>query len=279
MMKTGRLFVLSGPHNGAKLFALDRLNVYEVGKASGSHIKIRDDSLAMNHCRLYKKEETYSVYALSENRPTLVNGESVKKHILQHEDRIVIGETELLFELLAPENLQNPPDLQSLQSSAQPPAEPSAQPAGQPAEPVPADLTIATEAPSQAPAGSPQPTGQDPAGNPESPPQQAQPAPQAAPTGPAKLVVRDGQKNGVIFPLVGKAQFKIGRATNNDIRISDAKVSRTHCVIEEVDSAYIIIDLESANGTIINGEKVHKTELHNGDFLRLGFTILQFEQA
>ncbi len=72
-------------------------------------------------------------------------------------------------------------------------------------------------------------------------------------------------------------QFKIGRASTSDIRLSDVKVSRDHCLIEQVGGHFIVIDLESANGTIVNGERVRKTVLKNNDFLRLGFTVLRFQ--
>ena len=63
------------------------------------------------------------------------------------------------------------------------------------------------------------------------------------------------------------------------MRLPDAKVSREHCLIEQLEGQYIIIDLQSANGTIVNGERVRKTVLQNSDFLRLGFTLLKFEAA
>ena len=85
-MKVGRVFVLSGPHTGKKIFVLDRLNVYEVGKASGSHIKLHDDSVAMNQCRFYKKGEEYTAYALSEQSATMVNAAPIKKCVLADGD-------------------------------------------------------------------------------------------------------------------------------------------------------------------------------------------------
>lgn len=223
-MMVGRLYVLSGPHDGKRVYVLDRLNVYEIGVASGSHIKLHDKGVALNHCRLYRTGEEFTVYALSEKRATLINSAPIQKAQIQSGDRLRVGDTEMLFELVAPEDVNTPP-----------------------AEPPPA-----AQAP-QAPAG--------------------------APGNSARLLVLDGDNRGQIFSLAGREAFKIGRASTSDFRINDAKMSRDHCRIENAQNHFMIIDLESANGTIVNGEKVRKALLKNGDFLRLGFTMLRFESA
>ncbi len=261
-MMVGRVFVFSGPHTGKKVFVLDRLNVYEVGKASGSHIKLHDDSMAMNQCRFYKKGEEYTVYALSEHSPTLVNGAQVKKYVLKSGDVVRIGATELLFELVAPEHADVPPAL------AAAPAQAAPQGAQAPAaDRAPLPKNAAEPAAGAVPAAAGPEGGRDAAG-----------APSAAPAF-ARLLVLDGEKRGQEFSLMGKDQFKVGRATGSDVRLPDAKISRNHCLIESTKGCYVIIDLESANGTIVNGEKVKKSTLKNGDFLRLGFTMLKFELA
>ncbi len=93
------------------------------------------------------------------------------------------------------------------------------------------------------------------------------------------LVVVDGEDRGRRLPLVGKAQFKIGRAVTCDLKLLDGKISREHCTVEVVRDQYIIVDLESANGTIVNGDRVKKTVLKEGDFVRLGFTMLKYDRV
>ena len=93
------------------------------------------------------------------------------------------------------------------------------------------------------------------------------------------LVVVDGDDAGRRLPLVGKTQFKIGRSVTSDLKLVDGKVSRDHCLVEAVRDHYIIIDLESANGTIVNGERVKKTVLQEGDFIRLGYTMLKYDRV
>lgn len=93
------------------------------------------------------------------------------------------------------------------------------------------------------------------------------------------LVVVDGDDRGRRLPLVGKNQFKIGRSVTSDLKLLDGKISRDHCIIEMVRDHHIIIDLESANGTIVNGERIKKSLLKEGDFIRLGFTMLKYDRV
>ena len=93
------------------------------------------------------------------------------------------------------------------------------------------------------------------------------------------LIVIDGGDAGLRIPLAGKTKFKIGRSVTSDLKLGDSKVSRDHCLIETVRDHHIIVDLESANGTVVNGEKVKKTVLQEGDLVRLGFTILKYDRV
>jgi pSer/pThr/pTyr-binding forkhead associated (FHA) protein len=93
------------------------------------------------------------------------------------------------------------------------------------------------------------------------------------------LVVVDGMDRGKRFPLVGKSQFKIGRSVTADLKLTDAKISRDHCLVEAVRDHHIIVDLESANGTVVNGDRVKKTVLKEGDFIRLGYTMLKYDRV
>lgn len=68
---------------------------------------------------------------------------------------------------------------------------------------------------------------------------------------------------------------KIGRSSKNDIVIKDNFVSKNHLDIIEEGGVFFIEDLNSANGTYLNGEALHgKIELTNGD--RIGVGFIQF---
>ncbi len=65
--------------------------------------------------------------------------------------------------------------------------------------------------------------------------------------------------------------IKIGRLQSSDIRLEDDKVSRMHAVIEVTAPGEVfIIDLGSAAGTLVNGEKVNKRKLQTGDEVQVG---------
>jgi TonB family protein len=65
--------------------------------------------------------------------------------------------------------------------------------------------------------------------------------------------------------------IKIGRLATSDVRLEDDKVSRMHAVIEVTAPGEVfIIDLGSATGTLVNGEKVNKRKLQTGDQVQVG---------
>jgi predicted component of type VI protein secretion system len=71
----------------------------------------------------------------------------------------------------------------------------------------------------------------------------------------------------------------IGRGAECDLRLPDGDVSRTHCRIEQSGSDYVVVDLASRNGTLIDGVRVSRRRLREGDVLRVGNCTLQFESA
>lgn len=88
---------------------------------------------------------------------------------------------------------------------------------------------------------------------------------------PLKLTVYKGSD------LLGEHRFdrdivKIGRLASAHLKLEDAKVSRIHAVIEAASDGheYSIIDMGSTEGTFVNGEKVSKEKLRDGDEIRLG---------
>ena len=85
---------------------------------------------------------------------------------------------------------------------------------------------------------------------------------------PAAAALRsaDGQR----FALVGTAT-RIGRSPDNDIVLSDAKVSRHHAVITDDGRTFLITDLGSANGVRVLGKRIDPSvELREGDRIRIG---------
>jgi len=71
-------------------------------------------------------------------------------------------------------------------------------------------------------------------------------------------------------PVVG-----IGRAVDNDVRLTSGLVSRHHCRIESDAEGQWIVDLNSANGTYVNGERVSRRRLEEGDRIAVGAVKIQ----
>ena len=71
--------------------------------------------------------------------------------------------------------------------------------------------------------------------------------------------------------------IKVGKLSSSHLRLDDDTVSRMHAVIEVQGEGDIsIIDLGSTKGTIVNGQKVNKAKLQDGDMIQLGDTRIEF---
>lgn len=90
----------------------------------------------------------------------------------------------------------------------------------------------------------------------------------------AKVIVTLGGVKVVEMPL-DKPRTTIGRANSNDIRLDDATVSGEHAAILNLQELYIE-DLNSTNGTLLNGHKVSKRQLKHGDVVTIGQHELKF---
>ncbi len=78
-------------------------------------------------------------------------------------------------------------------------------------------------------------------------------------------------KGKEIFRLViDKPTIKIGRTKDNDIAIDNLAVSRLHSVIEEEKGHYYVKDCDSLNGTILNGKRIGRAKLVEGDEIFIG---------
>src|SRR5688572_26439523 len=85
--------------------------------------------------------------------------------------------------------------------------------------------------------------------------------------------VLDGADRGRVFQNLAPP-ITIGREEGNTIQLNDERVSRYHVKIQEDHQRLVITDLESTNGTKINGEDVQLRILRYGDMLALGRSVL-----
>ena len=89
------------------------------------------------------------------------------------------------------------------------------------------------------------------------------------------LVVVSGPKIGTRFLLTGATQ-RIGRDSRCDIHLDDTETSRKHAQIDLVDNEYVINDLKSSNGTLVNGHLIDSKKLRDGDRMQIGKYVFVF---
>lgn len=79
--------------------------------------------------------------------------------------------------------------------------------------------------------------------------------------------------------VVGRDPVTLGRSRRANFVLHDDAVSRFHAVVRRERFGWVIEDLESSNGVLVNGVQVDKAELGSGDEVTLGRTRLRFEVA
>ena len=100
-------------------------------------------------------------------------------------------------------------------------------------------------------------------------------APRRAMTGP-HLVYLDHTPPEAI-PLDNPT--RIGRSSDNDLPLPmDARASRRHCQVYEVEGRWYVVDSGSVNGTRVDGERVLERQLFGGERLTVGATRLRFHR-
>src|SRR6476660_5179932 len=89
------------------------------------------------------------------------------------------------------------------------------------------------------------------------------------------LRVLDGADRGRVFQNL-PLPITIGREEGNTIQLNDERVSRYHIKIQEDHTRVVLTDLESTNGTKVNGEDVQLRILRFGDMIQVGRSVLLF---
>ncbi len=86
------------------------------------------------------------------------------------------------------------------------------------------------------------------------------------------LIVEDRVEKSFI---VSKLGLKIGRNVPADVILGDARVSRTHCLVEQIDDQLRVTDLGSTNGSFVDGKRISEPTLFEvGSILRIGNTVM-----
>jgi hypothetical protein len=94
----------------------------------------------------------------------------------------------------------------------------------------------------------------------------------------ARIVAISGPLTGRLFPL-GDTPVTFGRSPENTIVIASQRASRRHAEIRREGGVYLLIDLGSSNGTILNGQLIQRQILRPGDTFVIGDEMFRFEEV
>ena len=77
---------------------------------------------------------------------------------------------------------------------------------------------------------------------------------------------------------IDKRRVVIGRSKDCDIQVADPNVSRRHAEVRQEGAAHWVVDLDSTNGTEVNGRRLKRAKLRPGDTITVGSTELVFRR-
>jgi len=90
------------------------------------------------------------------------------------------------------------------------------------------------------------------------------------------LVIMEGDEQFRDFKIM-RPQIFIGRSRDCDFPINDVHVSAKHVSLKAKDNAFHLTDLDSSNGTYLNGQEISKSEVRDNDLIKIGNTVIKFK--
>ncbi len=95
---------------------------------------------------------------------------------------------------------------------------------------------------------------------------------------PIRVRVISGPDEGKSQTLL-KGRLRIGTAQDNDLRLTDPVISRHHLEFQILDQGYLVLDLQSTNGTFYRGARIKEALVGQGAEIRVGSTVLRLEKS
>ena len=91
----------------------------------------------------------------------------------------------------------------------------------------------------------------------------------------ASIVLPSGQRIGL-----NQGTVTVGRLPECTISVNDSNISRKHAEMRQSAGEYVVIDLDSTNGTLVNGIRITgQQRLNEGDIISFGSTHVRFEAS
>ncbi|HEX9968664.1 MAG TPA: FHA domain-containing protein, partial [Acidimicrobiales bacterium] len=88
------------------------------------------------------------------------------------------------------------------------------------------------------------------------------------------LLLPDGNRISL-----GDDPVTIGRLPDCDVVLEDRNISRRHAEVRRIPNGFVVVDLDSTNGTRVNGAGVKERRLEDGDEITLGSSKIRFEAS
>ena len=268
--------------------------VITLGREAGNDIVVASKSASRNHAEIKVAPNGY-VFVDKSTNGSVINDKRVSgERLLSRGDVIKIGDEEFRFyaDKLAESASPSPGPAQPPMVEVPPPVSDTPPEGaedqlrdtlhGVTPEDV-AELVDRLESPVAPPAFEPATPPSMPPAPEIPPPAAAQPPTSAPPPEPAKpevlanLFIRSGELQGQRLPIRVPV-VNIGRAEYNDLVIPDASVSTVHAKIQRREGIWILMDLDSTNGSFVDGERVvDEVPLAPAAVLRFGEVKAFFE--
>ena len=114
------------------------------------------------------------------------------------------------------------------------------------------------------------------------------PAPQGEGQGTASISAEEAKRHGLArevvelvledktYPLEGRGPWSVGRSAENNIVISNPNVSRRHARLSRSENGFVVEDLGSTNGTLLDGAPIDRERIESGDELTFGGVTARF---
>jgi hypothetical protein len=246
--------------------------------------KEMDEHRSVSVSRVYVPNE-YTIYLSSADRQQFASYEGsligeLQEYLTEHarreayalltpprvrfaiDDDLSVGEFGIATRVAQPED-----GIPPLPASAPAPRSSVSFPAAPPVAPVAAPPVVVAR-PEQAPSTT--------MIYPAAPPVDREPAPAAVPEPAPEVVTLT--VGGHAHPITSRS-FVIGRSRECDLRVEDGNASRRHAEITREGDTYVVVDLGSTNGTELNGRRIRREELADGDRITIGATDLVFGRS
>jgi len=219
-----------------------------IGRKEGNTIRLTERNVSRHHARLIRSNGSFFIEDLDSYNGVKVNGDRIAtRTTIREGDLVEIGDYHLALQ-----QTQEQPEVK-------PPPVPSSSPPSLPTQSDGATAVLRLPV--------------DKKEGPEVARAREIPADQVA-----CLVTTTTELAGQRFQLA-RTEMTIGRTEENDIVVPHRSISAQHAKIVFDAGVYRVIDMDSANGVLVNGEEYARVDLRNGDIIELGHVKLRFVPA